>query len=119
MAFFEDELICDFAETYHILDYRSLPPALVAKLAAGLREDSRVKARLSGYQVTLDVILDALQVDYLAMLSWFQSEDGNKGRNRPESVYKLITERDKPKEYVGFSSAEEFRRARERLLNGG
>ena len=68
MAFFEDELICDFAETYHILDYRSLPPALVAKLAAGLREDSRVKARLSGYQVTLDVILNALTVDYLATL---------------------------------------------------
>lgn len=29
----EDALICDFAETYHIYDYRSLPLRLVATLA--------------------------------------------------------------------------------------
>ena len=33
----EDELVCDFAETYHILDLRALPVPLAATLAWGLR----------------------------------------------------------------------------------
>lgn len=119
MAFYEDELICDFAEEYHVLDYRSLSPTLAAKLAFGLRDDSRVKAKMNGFTSTLDVILNALTVDYLATLAWFQSEDGNKKRGRPESIYKILSEREKPKEYVGFNSADDFKRARKRLLNGG
>ena len=36
----EDALICDFAETYHIYDYRSLDVEYAATLAYGLRDDS-------------------------------------------------------------------------------
>ena len=39
----EDALVCDMAETYHIFDYRALPLFLAARLACGLREDSRSK----------------------------------------------------------------------------
>jgi len=41
----ENALICDFAETYHIYDYRQLPPTRVAVFACGLRDDSRIKMK--------------------------------------------------------------------------
>ena len=44
----EDALICDFAETYHILDYKALPLKLRATLASGLRDSSRSKLILHG-----------------------------------------------------------------------
>ena len=59
----EDALICDFAETYQIYDYRSLPLRLVATLAAGLRENSRVKSAGANASVTntlLAIIADQL-----------------------------------------------------------
>ena len=34
--------MCDLAETYGVLDMDALPAHLVATLAAGLREDSRI-----------------------------------------------------------------------------
>ena len=36
-----DELVCDMAETYHVLDWRALGLPLAATLAGGLRETSR------------------------------------------------------------------------------
>lgn len=44
----EDELICDLAETYQILHYRTIALPLLATLAAGLREDSRIRKKQSG-----------------------------------------------------------------------
>lgn len=38
----EDALICDFAETYNVLDYRALPLRTAATLASGLRADARI-----------------------------------------------------------------------------
>lgn len=38
----EDALICDLAETYHVLDYRALPLKTAAALASGLRADARI-----------------------------------------------------------------------------
>lgn len=48
MAADEDALACDFAETYGILDMRQLPAGKLATLAAGLRENSRIKLHLGG-----------------------------------------------------------------------
>ena len=57
----EDEaaLICDLAETYHIYDYRKLPPILVSTLAVGLRDSSRIKMRLNDLPVPPDMMLMA------------------------------------------------------------
>lgn len=61
----EDALICDFAETYHIYDYRSLPLRLVATLAAGLGDTSRIitnttEAKASTTNTILAIIADHL-----------------------------------------------------------
>lgn len=47
----QDALICDMAETYHVLDIWALPVTLLATLASGLRENSRIKSKLAGIHV--------------------------------------------------------------------
>lgn len=66
----EEELICDFAETYHIYDYKSLPASRVAILASGLREDSRIKMKMNGEKVRLTDILIAMNIDLIAQLAY-------------------------------------------------
>lgn len=82
----EPELICDFAETYHIYDYRALPLHYAATLALGLGSDSRVGRKLSSEKVDTNTLLLATIADRLATLIWFQSEDGRRHRNRPKSL---------------------------------
>lgn len=111
----EDALICDFAETYQVLDYRSLPAVLAATLAFGLRDDSRIKMKLRGETLTSDIVFAALQLDALNTLAWMQSHDGAKGRNRPSSIYKALVNAGKPSEIQAFDSGEELLREIERI----
>ena len=110
----EDALICDFAETYQIYDYRQLPPTRAAVLAVGLRDSSRIKMMLSNTTVTPDIMLLAATVDRLSLLVWAQTKDAEKGRNRPKSILESLT----PKESktVSFASGEDFINARNQIL---
>lgn len=85
-----DALICDLAETYGIFDLRALPVSLLATLAVGLREDSRIKLRLAGAKVPQIQMLMAAAVDRLSMLLWAQTEDGHRGVNRPKSIVEIL-----------------------------
>lgn len=116
----EDEtaVICDLAETYHVLDYRALPLKTVAALASGLREGSRIRMKLSGIRVSTDTMLAAATVDRLSMLIWAKTKDGEIGRNRPESILDKLTAEDtrSDEEYKAFDSPEEFMQARKEIL---
>lgn len=121
----ESALICDFAETYHILDWRALPLQLAAVLAAGLRENSRIKMKIAEMQITPELALMAAMVDRLSMLVWAKTEDAQKGKNRPESILAKLTGKstngDKA-ENAGvkvFTTAEEFEEARKRIFREG
>ena len=104
-----DALICDLAEVYGIFDHRALPVPLLATLAVGLREDSRIKRKISGMKLTRIEMLTAAAVDRLSMLLWINSEDGRKGENRPASVLaSLMGEEQEEKPVEGFETAEEF-----------
>lgn len=111
----EDALICDFAETYRIYDYRSLPVELAATFAVGLGDDSRIKKKLRGETISTDLAIRALQLDALHLLVWMQSKDGKAGRNRPKSVFQILTEPKKTSEVVGFNSSEELMAEIERI----
>ena len=91
----EDEtaLICDLAETYGILDWRALPLATAAALSAGLRENSRIRMKLSGMQATREELLLAAAVDRLSMLVWSKTKDAEHNRNRPESIFEKLAAR--------------------------
>ena len=114
----EDALICDLAETYHIYDMRSFKASYIAILAAGLREDSRVMMLFSGNKIRPSLLLQAASLDKLALLWWAETKDGQKNRNRPESVVESLTKENKQTEEppIVFESADEFNRVRDEML---
>lgn len=115
----EDALTCDLAETYHIYDYRAFPIKLIATLAAGLRDDSRIKMRLAGTHVRPSFLLSAMAVDALNILVWQQTEDGHKGRNAPDRIARhlLGEEMKENKNIATFSTPEEFERRRKEIID--
>lgn len=101
-----DAFVCDLAETYGIFDYRALPAELLATLAAGLRENSRIKMRLSGGKLTKSEMLLAAAVDRLSLLVWFLSSDGTE---RPKSVLDaLMGEEQKTEKTMAFETGADF-----------
>ena len=118
LAYDRDALICDLAETYHILDYRSVPVEVLSVLAAGLRDDSRIKLKMSGLKISLDRWLMARTVDALALLVWSKTEDATKGRHRPKSITELLTAEPKEEAVKTYSTPEEFESAW-KMITGG
>ena len=114
----EDSLICDLAETYHIYEMRSFRASYIATLAAGLREDSRIMMLFSGNKIRPSLLLQAASLDKLALLWWAETKDGQKNRNRPESVVESLTKENKQTEEppIVFESAEDFNKTREEMI---
>lgn len=112
----EAALICDFAETYNIYDYRKLPLRKAAIFAAGLRDNSRIKMKMAGINVPLETIIQAAIADRTGMLAWMQSEDGRKNKNRPEPIARLLVNGQEKKEAVEtYVSGKEFEEEWKRL----
>lgn len=110
----EAELICDFAEYYHVLNWRGLPLSLAATLAAGLPRDSRSKRRLRGDVFSMDTLLLARIVDGVNLILWRYSKEGT---DKPESILEALlgSSETKPKPRV-FRSGAEFMRAYEQVV---
>ena len=116
MRDFEHEMICDLAEVYHVLDYRSRDPLLIAILVAGLREGSRVVMARSNSKITTEVILMASILDRLSILLWSKTKDAQKGINFPKSVLSaFVGNTEKPN--VSFRTAESFEATRRRIIS--
>lgn len=114
----EDMLICDLAETYHVLDYKSLPVKLVATLSVGLRLNSRIKMEIAGLKYeTRDILLGCI-ADRIGLLLWGQSLDGQKGINKPTSILESLMGNTEEKDIVAFDSIEAFKKTYERLTRG-
>lgn len=112
-----DALLCDMAETYGIYDFRALPVPVLATLAVGLREDSRIKMYMNGTKITRLETLLAAAVDRLSMLWWSKTEDARTNSNRPKSMLSMLlgdqTETDRNVE--AFETGEEFESEWERI----
>lgn len=114
-----DALICDLAETYHIYDYKMLPPATVAVLSVGLRNDSRIKLKMNDLRHPLQTMLTALLVDRMSLLVWMHSQDGADGVNRPKSLFDALMGEECEGNVIGFETPEEFEAEKEKILRGG
>lgn len=113
----EEALICDLAETYHIYDYKKLPLTKVAIFAIGLKDNSRIKMKLSGQLVPLETLLLAGILDRLSILLWGQTKDGQKGINRPSMIYDTLASRKgKETDVIVFSSGEDYEKTRSSIL---
>lgn len=104
----KDAWMCDLAETYHIFNHRELPCKTVALFSCGLRENSRIKRKLSGEKADTEEILLSIIADRIGTLVWFNSEDGAKRINRPRSVLASLVGEEEEKEVQAFDSGEDF-----------
>lgn len=66
---YPDELACDMAETYGVFDIKRVPARMLATLAVGLRDSSRVKMAKSGLVVDNQTLLLAMILDTIRGLS--------------------------------------------------
>ena len=111
MSKFPDELTCDMAETYGIFDIKRVPVQLLATLAVGLRDDSRVKRAASNTTCSDEIILLASIADSLRWKVWSKTEDGANNRNRPASIMSYYTKpmkQESESDFESFESPDEF-----------
>lgn len=103
-------MICDLAETYHILSYRELPPSLVATLVFGLSDDARVKKHFSNTKLNIEQTLLAIIADSLQFIAWTKTSEAKRGRYKNKSILKTLNgEYEKKKDdLVSFETIEEF-----------
>lgn len=114
MRRYKNEIICDMAEYYGVFNPYALPFSLFCTLVLGLRPDSRLMLALMEQEQPISVLLQAMAVDDLNFLAWCKTKDAQKGRNKPRSIYELLTKREeKPR---GFDSIEEFEAARADII---
>ena len=115
----QDALICDLAETYGIYDMQALPVSTLAVLASGLRDDSRIKMKMSGVKTDQETLLLAMAVDNLRFLSWTKTVAAQDGNDRPKSIARvLLGQVEEKPQNVAYGSGEEFDAAWKRLTGG-
>lgn len=115
---YECELICDFAEYYHILDIKSIDPGLAGTLLQGLRPESRTKMKLNNQKITLDQTLLAIIADGVKGLIFLISKKKNK--KLPESILNLlINGKNDSKQCKGFKSGADFERSWRKITGVG
>ena len=115
-AQYPEELTCDMAETYHVLDWRALGLPLAATLAAGLRENSRTRMALAGAKVPTETLLLGQAADALQLLLWTKTKDAQQGRNRPAPLVPTLLGRVQECETAGFADGAAYEAARARIL---
>ena len=108
----QDAVICDIAETYHVLDYRSIPVDLLATLCAGLHDDSRIKMKMMGMRkiapsFALTHAADTLTVILHALVG---------SKKKPKLYEDIMADKQSNQKTTGFSSIEEFEKARQRFI---
>ncbi len=110
----EDEglFICDMAETYHVLDYRALPVPLLATLASGLRENSRIKMKIAGVNYLPPEVVIPLGVDYIKMILKALVNDKKKEEYLSNLMHK------KEKDFKVYDSGADFMAEWKRLTQG-
>lgn len=110
----EEALICDLAETYNIFDYKKLALNKLAILACGLRDDSRIKLKMSKNILSPNQFLLAGIQDRLSLLVYSKTKDAEKGKNYPKLILDNLENK-----INGFTSGEDFMKERERIMKEG
>lgn len=101
----EDAVICDLAETYNVYDMESLPAIRVATLVCGLRNDSRIKLKLSGVNYDINTILLAMLLDRYSAVHFNQSQDSLLA---PKLLGK---EKETETDIISFVSVDDYKKA--------
>lgn len=108
---YEDEVICDLLEVYHILDYKSLSASLIATLVLGLRSNSRVMMAIADKRLNLDQMALIGIWDCLKWIQWSKTKKASEGLEAPKPLLSLFIDTEEQSETVGFESGEAFMEA--------
>ena len=106
--------MCDFAQYYRVLDWRSLPLPLAATLAAGLPRESRCRSRSEGREWPTETLLLAVLCDYVGLALWRLAGGPESDREPPEGMLSALLGREPKKQETAvqsFESGEAFLRA--------
>lgn len=108
-----DAVICDMAETYGVFDLYAVPVPLLATLASGLRDDSRIKLKMAGLTGLPITAMIARAADDIALLLYSFTQDAEDGKNMPHLFTEMMTGGTAPveKETKGFESGAAFDQA--------
>lgn len=97
-----DELTADFQRLYGIPNWRAISPLQAAALCGAMvtQSESWVHRAMNPHWRWQDptLALMAYQTDYLALLVWMNSRDGQKNRNRPHPVPRPHLSQEVPQE---------------------
>ena len=115
----EDSLICDLAQYYHVVDYRSMTVECVATLAAGLPEDSRIMRKLYNQNISKSELMLAAIYDDLNFYLYSMTQNAKHGINRPASIVEKWLNITEQKETMAFDSVNSYEKAKQRILGGG
>ena len=112
-----DALICDMAESYGVFDRWALPVTLLATLAAGLRDNSRIMMKRAGLTyIPPEFVLPQIR-DQLAVIF----RDGKQDQE-PLLLMDIMTGKasahKKQAGVFGRDGIEEYERIRKRILEG-
>lgn len=113
---YEEEIICDLAQTYHIYDYKKHKPSFIAILVKGLEDDSRLRVRVNKLQTKPSLVLQAGIIDRLNILIWQNTKDGAKNRNKPKPLLPSNEEKEKDRNYKVYADSKSFEKERKKLL---
>lgn len=113
-----DALTCDMAETYGIFDLKGVPVQLLATLAVGLRDDSRIKMAMTKTPVRDEIVLLAMIADCIRWIQWSLTESAMSGGKPPGSILDYYLGIDREERISGYSTPEEFEEARRRIMEG-
>lgn len=84
----------------------------------GLRHNSRVMMAIANLTVPQDIALTAVIADYLALIVWSKTKDGEKGVRKPKSIYEALIKQEKNDDVIAYETPEEFLKAREKIIGG-
>ncbi len=87
--------------------------------SCGLKEDSRIKLKMSNQLVSFETMLLAGIYDRLSLLLWSKTKDAEKGKNMPKAVsdeLNLIPRKTKQADTSLFNSSEDFEQRRKELI---
>ena len=113
----EAALICDLAETYHILDWTRVPVKTLGILCSGFDQNARIMQKAAGSKTRqLEVLLAGIY-DELRLMRWSMSKKPTKA-NMPESIAELLMHgpRKEEKESMAFDNPEQFEAYRKTIL---
>ncbi len=107
-----NELECDMAQTYGVLNMKALPPAKAAVLACGLGPDSRTMRTITKTPTMTELLLAAI-ADKLSVLIYGLC--GDKNTAQPKMILDVLIPGEP--DMQAFDTPEAWEAARAKMIN--